>query len=234
MIKKMIVLSLCFVIIAAATVGGTIAVSKSSDGSMSGYNTVLVRLLEEQRSADGGFEKHVSAMDFFSDPGAFAGSPRMASKIAVSRQDGLQLSFWDQLSCAKDKIVSIKNTSKTDAYIRVVFAFEDTNGIEEKLHLNVMDESAMQAVCRVTVNGTPYRIYTYTYDEPLKAGETSAPSLLQFVFDTSLSRSDVEAAGGQYDMLVVAQAVQTGGFSDATSALNAVFGVVSEENHPWK
>ena len=234
--KKMLLMCLCFVLIAVATVGGTIAATKDAhgDGLPIQSDSVLVRLSEEQRSADGaGFEPHVPSSVFFPDPGAYPNSPHLTPTLAVPWHDGSELRFWDRLPRAKDKIVSIENTGRTDAYVRTVFAFEDTNGIADRLYLNVTDPDALVFVCRTEIGGTPYKIFTYTYDTPLAAGETSRPSLLQFVFDTSVSSSELAAIGGTYDVLVYAQAVQVDGFSDAASAFDTMFGTVSAENHPW-
>ena len=234
--KKMLLMCLCFVLIAVATVGGTIAATKDArgDGLPIQSGAVLVRLTEEQRSADGtGFETHVPSSVFFPDPGATANSPYLTPTLPVTWHDGSELLFWEHLPRAKDKIVSITNTSRTDAYIRAVFAFEDTNGIADRLYLNVTDPDALVFVCRTVIGGTPYQIFTYTYDTPLGAGETSRPSLLQFVFDTSVSSAELMAIGGTYDVLVYAQAVQADGFSDAASAFDAMFGTVTADHHPW-
>ena len=233
--KKTVVVCLCIVLIIATTVGNTIAVTKDSDGGtfpiLSG--AVSVEVIEEKRSAEGGFAPIADKSTFFPEPVIENSEIALASKSAVSWKDGSDLLFWDAIACATDKIVTVANNSARDAYVRVIYALEDTNGVADKIHLNVHRSEFFAFVGRTEINGTPYKLYSYTYDTPLKAGETSVPSLLQFVCGGNITASELVQLGDSYDILISAEAVQTVGFSDPEAALNAMFGEITALNHPW-
>lgn len=71
----------------------------------------------------------------------------------------------------------------------------------------------------------------------LPVGATSYPSLLQVYLDPKATNEDCEAldgnGNGTYDILVVSQAVQVQGFTDAQTALDEAFGPITTTNHPW-
>ena len=232
--KKILIVSLCFVLIAIATVQGTLSASKANDRGHASIvsGAVNVAISEEQRS-DVGLVPLAPTAILLPDPNAYAGSPALTPTLPVLWHDGSEVLFWEKLPRACDKIVSVTNTSSVDAFVRIVFAFENVGGVAEHLRLNVADPSALGAPCHAVIDGVPYILYTYTYEGPLAAGSVSAPSLLQFVFDSRLSVADLGIIGDAYDILISAEAVQTGGFDDATAALNAMFGEVNAENHPW-
>lgn len=158
--------------------------------------------------------------------------------------------FADEMENVIDKFVFVENTGKSDAYYRTIIAIESPEGVREDLeliHLNFntnsrfdynADEEGVQDAANANafytdINGTRYEVYVATHTEALKPGEVSRPSLLQLFLDPAADNEDVALFGNTWDVLVVSQAVQAAGFADAQTALNAAFGVVSAESHPW-
>ena len=98
------------------------------------------------------------------------------------------------------------------------------------------------------INGVEYDIYVATYTRKLMPGETTAPSLLGFYLDSSVSndrtyRHFFPTAAGQkiyltntssIEILVATEAAQTTTFQDPWTALDTVFGEAGLHNHPWE
>ena len=77
-----------------------------------------------------------------------------------------------------------------------------------------------------------YMIGVYTYYQPLAAGATSAPSLLQFYLTGLADNNFIAQVGGVFEISVLSQAVQLSGFEQhgAEASLNYVFGEVNAAN----
>jgi len=149
---------------------------------------------------------------------------------------------------AQDKFVTVENTGKSDAYIRTIVAIEagtaDPELISFSNHLTWEDNQ----IGTITIDGNNYYLHEFTYTGGkhlggqhekgiLPAGETSYPSLCQVYIKPEATNEDMEKldgnGNGTLDILVVSQAVQTNGFADAETALNAGFGDITTTNHPW-
>ena len=153
---------------------------------------------------------------------------------------------WQNLNNVMDKFVFVKNTGKSDAYYRTVFLFEaDKTGFKNAqdqglIHLNVNghnnftwgpdDGDVNEETLTVDVNGMTYNVVVATYNAKLAPNEISRPSLLQVGMDQQATNELVAQFGDTYDILVLSQAVQTEGFSDAATALNTAFGEINAEN----
>lgn len=160
--------------------------------------------------------------------------------------------LWDdsKLSNVMDKFVFVKNTGENDCYYRTVIAFECPEGAtygeagqgadfmlnvngNERFTWTPEDEDVY-----TTIDGVRYLLKTATYNEVLKPGETSRPSLLQIVMTHHADNVLVDSLGDEYEIKVVSQAVQLSGFEgdDAPTAaqmLERAFGEVTSENNPW-
>lgn len=149
---------------------------------------------------------------------------------------------------AQDKFVTVENTGKSDAYIRTLVAIEvgtaDPELIGFSKHLTWKDNG----IGTITIAGNNYYLHEFTYTGGkdlggqhekgiLPAGETSYPSLSQVYIKSVATNEDMEKidgnGNGTLDILVVSQAVQVAGFADAETALNAGFGDITINNHPW-
>lgn len=154
--------------------------------------------------------------------------------------DGLTIEPYEQNKpfypgCDVSKIVSVENTGKSDAYIRTIFAFETVDSETFDISFTIDETNwsvgALEAV--VEIDGKTFEIYEAVYTGVLAPGETSPVSLSKVTMSATATNEDMEALGGEYEILVVSQAVQTEGFSDPLTALDAAFGNTTANNHPW-
>ncbi len=177
------------------------------------------------------------------------GAPYQQSWGQVGASGSLQL-FDDSVKNVIDKMVFVKNTGKSDAYVRTVFAFEagclEAADLDDVIihtnadgnHWDLWGKFADKAI-PVTIDGVEYYMVSATYVGPsngtgvLEAGKVSYPSLAQVYLDPAATNEICESFGETYDILVVSQAVQTEGFDNADDALNAAFGELSDTNNPW-
>lgn len=147
---------------------------------------------------------------------------------------------------AQDKFVTVENTGKTDAYVRTIVALEigsaDSSLIGTSYHMNW----TRNIIGVVTIDNNNYELLEYIYKGAdgvrhdngiLPAGETTYPNLSQVYLSSEATNEDMEAldgnGNGTFDILVISQAVQAKGFDDAATALDAAFGDITVNNHPW-
>ncbi|MBP3541614.1 MAG: hypothetical protein J6K72_07370 [Clostridia bacterium] len=145
---------------------------------------------------------------------------------------------------AQDKIVTVKNIGKSDAYVRTIIAFEVVDDVKEVkstgTHIGLMrNDGANRGDATegdgntdwywswlddvVTIDEKNYAIAVVTHKEVLEAGDTTIPSLLQVYLKKEVDNEYVAKLGETYDILVLSQAVQTAGFDSAEEALNEAF-----------
>ncbi len=172
--------------------------------------------------------------------------------------------YWDQLGTnasggqkvldgiknVQDKFVLVENTGRSDAYVRTVIAFEIGDIAPDKWDEVVMTSTGdfwtLNWIGATKIKENNYYLAEFIYegsttrhiDGILPAGEISYNSLAQVYMRSTATNEDVEALDGNdnglYDILVVSQAVQTDGFADAETALDAGFGDITTEAHPWQ
>ena len=150
---------------------------------------------------------------------------------------------------AVDKFVFVENTGKSDAYVRTLIAYEaGSKSIDEwkavvstSYHFAWGDPAYVGVV---TVDDNNYVVLEYVYkgradkdyheNGVLPAGEVTQCSLGQVYMKSNATNEDVEALdgnkNGKYDILVLSQAVQTAGFANAQTALEAAFGAANADN----
>lgn len=152
---------------------------------------------------------------------------------------------------AQDKFVIVKNTGESDAYVRTIIAYE--LGSVGKFSDVIMTSFFMvdQGVWNktdigpVAIGGNNYYVVEFIYNGAkslggvhengvLPAGETTYPSLAQVYMKATATNEDAKNIdgnnNGEYDILVLSQAVQADGFADAATALKAAFGEVNATN----
>ena len=148
-----------------------------------------------------------------------------------------------------DKYVSVKNTGESDAYVRTIVALEmgdysradfDMVGISANLvtgEYKFEDAWVLSVPGVIEVDGNNYYVMQFVHTAAVKPEETTIPSLLQVYLSKDSTNETCEKLDGNdsgtYDILVVSQAVQAAGFSDAATALNTAFGEISQTNNPW-
>jgi len=155
--------------------------------------------------------------------------------------------FDDSVKNAQDKFVFVKNTGKSDAYLRVLFAFEQGDVAADEFENVIMTNrdadhwAWSDYLYNIEIDGNKYAVRTATYLGPtsnptgiLAPEATSYASLLQVYMRPEAENEDVEALDGNddgnFNILVTAQAVQAAGFENAETALNTAFGEVTKEN----
>ena len=151
---------------------------------------------------------------------------------------------------AVDKFVTVENTGKTDAYVRTIVAVEVGSTDGSLVGTSYHGAWTQNEIGKVTINGNGYIVFEYIYAGAqlsdgsyrhekgiLPAGDTTYPNLAQVYLKAVANNDDMVAIDGNQDgmlnVLVVSQAVQAAGFTDAKTALDTAFGVVALDSHPW-
>ncbi len=137
-----------------------------------------------------------------------------------------------------DKFVTVKNTGKSDAYVRTIFAFEEDTSL---MHAIINSDNITDGATwnwefldgTVEIGGTTYSLAVATYTGVLKPGETTIPSLKQVYMNKAATNEYCAQFGETYDILVFSQAIQTNGFETPDEALNEGFGEISNTQNPW-
>lgn len=156
--------------------------------------------------------------------------------------------FWkEDFVGALNKKVTVKNTGKSDAYIRTWLAFEadeTETGIEHILinwadEMNNAEKVKFEELGVAEIGGDQYAVFAVTYLDPYAKDEITPASLMQVAMNKAADNDYVEHFGDTYEILVFSQAVQTENLSQlgAYKALNEAFNngkeALTAEDHPW-
>ena len=201
--KKLTAIFLCVALVAIAIVGASLAYFTDTDEATNTFTAggVEIKLIEQQRNA-----AHTALEDFEND--------KNLMPIVGSAQGEQETVGGVKLPTAKnyvDKIMTIKNTGKSDAYVRIFVAVPTAlqNGQTpnapryDVLHWNFNGDSCAEGqwtdeivVANPTViNGVEYKIYSRTYTTALKANEaTATPAYIGFYLDKTVDMN----ADGEY------------------------------------
>lgn len=234
--KKIITLLLVIVLTSSVAIGVTLAYLTDSDEDINvmSVGNIFIEQHEKERDEQGDLVDYVDNKPFY--PAVYPDDFDFSAPTVELAGTGCKL--WDPslIENANDKIVSVTNTGASDCYVRTWFAFEN-GSTDVHYNWNSTDWSWSQIMKDVTVLGSVYDMYVATYPLPLKPGETTPPSLLQYALNRNANNVDVNSFGDTHDILVFSQAVQTVGFTDAEQALVAAFGQVittpKAKNNPW-
>lgn len=141
---------------------------------------------------------------------------------------------------AQDKFVTVENTGKSDAYVRTFVAIEVGTGNAELIGTSYHMAWSETFVATISIDGNNYAVFEYLYkgaqlndgswrheNGVLPAKDTTYPNLSQVYISSKATNEDVEALDGDKDgllsILVLSQAVQVDGFTDAETALETAF-----------
>ena len=278
-LKGILLTGLSFVLVAAVAIGGTLAylTSKDSDVNVMTLGDVSIEQHEYQRvvNADGTYatatidnqtsyvlEKFAQAkplLPIVGDPSLPGDNPEYAgyddTVVRMSQVDSYGSAWVFAGKNAQDKLVTIENTGKTDAYVRTLIAYEcgSINTVDDFNELISTAEFmtdpgevwTKSTIGIIEIDSNNYVVVEFIYNGGkhlggvhekgvLPAGETSYPSLCQVYIKSTATNEDCEAIDGNkngtYDILVLSQAVQADGFANANTALNKGFGVTNEQN----
>jgi len=227
----MMVIAMAMSLMIATT--GTIAYLQDTDSAVNvmTLGKVEIEQIEQERKVDETTGAFLNELQEFSQ--AKPAYPVVGE--FKTTQDGVTVneigySVFD-MNNVTDKIVTVKNTGKSDAFVRTIVAVEAPAAAEDYIitHSNSKDFDGMQWEW-YPINEGDYIVAVYTYKDALEPGKTSVPSLMQVFLDSKADNDSCEALGDTWDILVVTQAVQAAGFADAETALNTAFGKPEDEN----
>ena len=240
--KKKILAVLSILLIAAMAITGTVAylTDEVSDINVMVVGNVKLQQLEYERDANGNLQPFTQDKPIV--PAVYEGKylPWADGLYPWDSIDGVPTGAGNQLfrdgANAVDKFVFVRNVGKTDAYYRTVVAIECPEGLDPDLiHLNINGNARFTwtEIGYTEINGVQFFLMEALYNEILKPGETSRPSLMQVYLDKAATNKDVALFGDRFEILAVSQAVQAGGFTDSNTALDTAFYDVTTQMHPW-
>lgn len=201
--KKITAIALVVCLVAVAIVGGSLAYFTDTDNATNTFTVggVKIQLIEQQRNANSSalvpFEQDKNLMPI-------VGSAQGEQEIV----DGVKLPTAENYV---DKIMTIKNTGASKAYVRIFVAVPTAlqNGQTpnapryDVLHWNFNGDSCAEGqwtdeivVANPTViKGVEYKIYSRTYTTALAKDEvTATPAYIGFYLDKSVDMN----ADGEY------------------------------------
>ncbi len=241
--KKSVLMIVSLVMIAVIALTGTLAYLTDTEEAVNvmTLGKVDIRQNEEQRvepsingtltNADIENFKQAKPLYPYVDEGLDGAMKNDYEEITFPNGKTHKLFIGDN---AVDKLVSVTNTGKTDAFVRTIIALEaPTDKIDLSFNSTDWKMDKTASSYSIEVDQVKYDLFVCEYKNVLKPGETTPYSLMQIILDRTATNEDAAAYGDTYDVLVLSQAVQADGFVDAKTALDTAFGVISDTNHPW-
>ena len=227
--KKLFALVLSVALISTAITAGTIAYlqDEDSDVNVMTLGNVKIEQIEQERNENG------ELVDFTQAKPAYPAVGEVAWDEENLLVNGVGYKVFDDgLKNVVDKVVTVKNTGKSDAYVRTIVAIEAPDyDPQDLIHFNYNDTGVkISSPIPMEINGTKYVTFVFTYEEALGPKEVSAPSLMQLFLDSKADNEFCEKFGETWEVLVASQAVQVEGFENAQTALDTAFGEVNAEN----
>ena len=227
-VKKILLMCAAYLLVAAIAIGGTVAylTSQDSDVNVMTMGNVKIEQIEQQYDENGNLE------DFKQDKPLYPYVGTLGWKN-TEYAGGAYRQFT--MNNVVDKYVSVKNTGKSDAYVRTLIAFEmgdftydEFTQIGISVNLENGSEFSFEGAWNIAndfvdvINGYTYNVMEFVHAAPVKPGETTVPSLLQVYLNKDVTNEDVARLDGngneKYDIIVISQAVQTAGFENANDA----------------
>jgi len=227
--RKIIALCVVVAMLAVAIIGGTLAYFTDTDEAVNvmTMGNVKIEQIEQQRDENGNLEDFEQGKPVFPAVGAIAWDDN-----GVDVNGAEYKVFDDGLKNVIDKIVTVKNTGKSDAYVRTIIALEAPDyDAKNLIHINYNSAGLEKTNWTpIDIDGVNYVYSVFTYNNALVPNEISAPSLMQVFLDSKATNEDVEPYGDTWDILVLSQAIQAEGFGNAKTALDEGFGVADGAN----
>ncbi len=229
-LKKVLLMCTAYILVATLAVGGTLAylTSEDSDVNVMTLGNVKIEQVEQERDANGALTEFTQDKPAF--PAVYDTEAWAADRVQVN--GGAYKVFSEEMKNVVDKIVTVNNIGKSDAFVRTLVAIEAPDGDPEDLiHLNYNGtDTTNKGFVVIEIDGVDYCVFNFTYNEMVAAGEKSAPSLMQLFLDKKADNADCAKFGDTWEVLVLSQAVQVKGFDDASTALDTAFGVFDATN----
>lgn len=245
--RKILSLAMALSIVAIMAVGATLAYFTDTDAAKNVFTVGNVSIIQHEKDSDGeafvdnqklypatGYTKEATELgiDLFKE------DQNWIDKVVTVENDGSEEAYVRTLFAFKmlkdgEKYLDPVDAFDTHALYMVYCAGRDAAGFVYPTNAN--DGVAMgqyygsgKDYCAVEIGGDLYVIaeYYYNYESKIAAGQTTHPSLLQVGLESTVTNEQA-AYFKDFEILVVSQAVQTEGFTDAETALDTAFGDLS-------
>ena len=226
--KKVLLSVLSLVAVAALAITGTVAYLtwQESDVNVMTLGNVKIEQVEYERDENGNLVDFTQAKPAYPAVGTIEWANEGVEVNGVEYKV-----FSEDLKNVVDKIVTVNNIGISDAYVRTLVAIEAPEGDPNNLiHINYNTTGVTSEAFVTDIEGVTYYVMSFVYNEALAAGAKSAPSLMQVFLDSITTNEDCAKFGDVWDIKVISQAVQTKGFDNAKTALDAGFGEFNAAN----
>lgn len=198
--KKLVAISLVVAMLAVAIVGGSLAYFTDTDEETNTFTAggVKIDLIELERDGQGGLQEFTQDQVLMPIVGS-----------AQGEKDNLGQPIAENYV---DKIVTIENTGKSDAYVRAYFAipsalddgYETFNAGANILHFNFGNKDGVSTYgnqwnwkhdtkwnyYETTIDGVAYNVYFADYYQVLPAGVTTEQFISGVYLDKSFDQKD--------------------------------------------
>ncbi len=242
--RKIIALCLIVAMLGVAVISGTMAYFTDTEAAVNvmTIGSVKIEQIEQERNAAGDLVPFTQAKPAIPAVYADGSIPYAAAdKWVVANDEAWKV--VEENENVIDKFITVKNTGKSSAYVRTIIAFEVGKDAVNDAYMHLVcngnnsttpwtyewvEENGEEVV--VEIKGGYYKICVFTHSTPLAAGETTDPSVKQVYLDKKATNEVCEAYGETFEILAISQAIQSSGFNDAKTALNAGFEEVTAAN----
>lgn len=232
--KKIVAFMLVISMLAIALIGGTLAYFTDTEAAKNvmTVGNVDIEQIEQERCPTGGLQPYTQGQILLPMGGYDW------EEVTVNGDSFPVLASENAL----DKIVTVKNKGNSDAYVRTIVALEAGKSQDEAKsmwyhNLAVTDNADdIQVIgddknLYVQIGDSWFAIVVYTYCDAIAPGDESVPSLTGVGLYPETTKEDVANLEGDYEVLVVSQAVQASDMGDdAGAALDLAFGDVNATN----
>lgn len=246
--RKILALAMALSMVAILAVGATLAYFTDIDSATNTFTVGNVDIIqnEKQRKVDENgkptaeLETFVDAQLIVPAVGTYAYAPLADcptengyNKDAVHATWSAYTVFADTFKNVHDKFVTVTNNGQNDAYVRTIIIIENPfdRAVEDYIGISWNagysdDINSISEAEEIPFNNGEYIAYVLTYEKPVKAGDTTVPSLRQVYLDATATNEIAADFGPTLDVYAISQAVQADGFEDATTALDAGHGKI--------
>ena len=252
--KKIVAFTLAAVMVAAVSVGTTVAYLQDDDSDvnvMTLGNVDIEQIEKEWNDDKTALQDFTQAKPLYPYVGTFGWEYPTSVTRDVDAATLVKAYRRFTMENVVDKYVTVKNIGKSDAYVRTFIALEMGEYTYAEFNMvGISNNAANGAEFQfpgtwiwtddfvAEIDGKNYNVMVAVHENPLKPGEETIPSLLQVYLSKDAGNEEVEKLDGNdngtYDILVFSEAVQTAGFADAETALNTAFGNTTvDKYHPW-
>lgn len=235
--KKLIIISVIVVAIAIATIGGSYAWFNAADSIQNTFTIggVKVKQIEQQRNPETG------ELEDFENGKILA--------PVINNDDAKN----DPYGNFKDKIVTVENIGKDDAYVQtyvavpavldnagIVHIYDNeavANGWKKVTDVDANTDGQQKCFENVSINYQSYNVYLYRYTKVLVKGETTEPLMdgvyIDMLAEQSKDHNFFALNGepiygfdkrGELYVYVCTQAMQAKNFDDYAYALETGYG----------